>query len=339
MRQIRAIAYGIGSMGKIATRLMVEKGVQIVGAIGHVSNIGQDLGDVAELGFRLNVPISGDERHVLDVVDADIAMVAVGRGMNDMAQIFENCLKAGLNVSTIAGEAFYPWRTAPEVTARLDRLAKAHDVTITGTGFQEAFYLGMVGALSGASHRIDVISGTHSWNVDDFGPQIAREFHVGSTLEEFESDLAHSTTSNVIRNGLETLVARLGFTVLRASYSVSPVLADADTRCQSLGIDIPKRGVIGHAERVELEADRGVRFIMSAVGQIYKPGDTDVVEWIIEGEPRLHLRSEKVPTRLATCTQWVNRIPDVVNAPAGYVTVDSFPFVTYRAFPLEWYVH
>lgn len=47
-------------MGKIMTKLMVEKGVLIVGAVGHVSNIGKDVGEVAGLGYPLNVKISDD---------------------------------------------------------------------------------------------------------------------------------------------------------------------------------------------------------------------------------------------------------------------------------------
>ena len=48
---IRAIVYGVGAMGAIMTRLMIEKGVEIVGAIARSPDkVGCDLGDVAGLG-------------------------------------------------------------------------------------------------------------------------------------------------------------------------------------------------------------------------------------------------------------------------------------------------
>jgi hypothetical protein len=71
---------------------------------------------------------------------------------------------------------------------------------------------------------------------------------------------------------------------------------------------------------------------------VYGAGQSDVNEWIAHGEPELHLRNDDVPTRLATCTQVVNRIPDVINALPGLVTVSELPRLRYRHFPLHRYV-
>ena len=35
MRRIKAVVYGVGSMGSVATRMMLEKGVDIVGALAR----------------------------------------------------------------------------------------------------------------------------------------------------------------------------------------------------------------------------------------------------------------------------------------------------------------
>ncbi len=50
MERIKAIVYGLGEIGKLITKLMVEKGVLIVGAVGHVSNIDKDLGEESDKG-------------------------------------------------------------------------------------------------------------------------------------------------------------------------------------------------------------------------------------------------------------------------------------------------
>ena len=66
MRRIKAIVYGVGAMNSVATRLMIEKGVDIVGALARSpEKVGHDLGDVAGLGFQTGVLIDDDPERVL----------------------------------------------------------------------------------------------------------------------------------------------------------------------------------------------------------------------------------------------------------------------------------
>ncbi|MFA3916139.1 hypothetical protein [Ruegeria hyattellae] len=77
-RPVRAIVYGVGEMGSIFTRFLVERGVDIVGVIGRSeSKIGRDLGDVVSLGTSLGVKVEADAKAVL-ARGADIAIVCVG---------------------------------------------------------------------------------------------------------------------------------------------------------------------------------------------------------------------------------------------------------------------
>ncbi len=73
-------------------------------------------------------------------------------------------------------------------------------------------------------------------------------------------------------------------------------------------------------------------------GRVYGEGETDTNEWLVRGEPDLHLRNDDVPTRLITCTSVVNRIPDVINAPPGLVTLDRLGKPRYKHGPLERYL-
>ena len=68
-------------------------------------------------------------------------------------------------------------------------------------------------------------------------------------------------------------------------------------------------------------------------GRVYGEGETDVNEWLVHGEPDLHLRNDDVPTRLITCTSVVNRIPDVINAAPGLVTLDRLGQAAYKHGP------
>jgi 2,4-diaminopentanoate dehydrogenase len=75
------------------------------------------------------------------------------------------------------------------------------------------------------------------------------------------------------------------------------------------------------------------------VGRLYREGEADYNEWVIKGEPaELQLSNDRVATPFTTCAQVVNRIPDVINAEPGFVTVDRLPQLRYRAFPLGSYL-
>jgi 4-hydroxy-tetrahydrodipicolinate reductase len=63
---------------------------------------------------------------------------------------------------------------------------------------------------------------------------------------------------------------------------------------------------------------------------VYREGETDSNEWFVHGEPELHLRNDRVPTRLITCTSVVNRVPDVINAEPGLVTLDRLGKPRYK---------
>ena len=52
----------------------------------------------------------------------------------------------------------------------------------------------------------------------------------------------------------------------------------------------------------------------------------------------MELHVDKPATPEHTCATIVNRIPDVINAPAGLVTVDQLDTLNYRTYPLEYYV-
>jgi len=135
----RVIVYGIGSMGAIVTRLLVNKAARIVGAVGRSpSKVGRDLGEGAGLGTDLGVPVESDAEKVLSR-GADIAVVCVSSYLATMHQHFATCLANGVNVVTIEEETVFPWTTAPTHARSLDALAKDNNVTLAASGAQDLF--------------------------------------------------------------------------------------------------------------------------------------------------------------------------------------------------------
>jgi 2,4-diaminopentanoate dehydrogenase len=341
VRPVRVVVYGVGAMGAIITRLLVDKGARLVGAVGRSSTkVGRDLGDVAGLGTPLGVTVEDDADAVLGRAGADVAVVAVSSYLETMYDHFRICLEHGANVVTIEEESFFPWATAPSLARELDELAKRHGVTVLATGAQDLYWMTLPCALMGAAHRVDSVHGRTSWNVDDYGPEVAKHVWAGATREEFESHVAREGWPPfVVRNTLDAIVADAGLTADGVQTSVQPVLAEVETPSRSLGRAVAPGQLLGVVDTATLTTREGPTFTFEQTGCVYGPGQSDINEWVVRGEPdELRLRNDRVPTKLATCTQVVNRIPDLIRAAPGLVTVAELPRIRYRHFALHSYV-
>jgi hypothetical protein len=340
MRRIRAIVYGVGTLGKTMTKLMVEKGVDIVGAIDpDLSKAGKDLGEVAELGFPLNVIINGNADAVLSEQRADIAVVAIFTDMGKMYPMFKKCIENGLNVITTAEEASYPWVSCPELASKLDKLARKHGVTITGCGNQDFYYVNVASLMTGACHEIESVTLVVKLNVDNFGPALVELAHVGETKEEFHRKIKGSKQSpSIYTFFLEQVIADLGLTIKSIQQSIEPVVDDVDLECKVLGKAVGKGLVTGIVETFEINTEQGIKFLGECIVKLCREGEEDTKEWIIKGAPNMHLKFDKLESEFTTCTQMVNRIPDVINSEPGLITVENLPKLKFRAFPLQCYL-
>lgn len=327
----RVVVYGVGAMGAIATRLLVDKGAEIVGAIGRSpSKVGRDLGDVAALGERLGVPVESDANSVLSR-GADIAVVCVGSYLSTMHQHFAICLQNGVNVVTIEEETVFPWTTATDHAKALDALAKANGVTLAASGAQDVFWLNLVSTLLGASHRVDRVSGHCMWNVDDYGPEVANHLFIGQSKAAFEQFVASSGWPEfVARQTLEALVVRLGLTVKTITSDVTAVTFREPIHSRSLKTNIPAGNMVGTIDRTVVSTREGPHFEFTMEGRVYREGETDSNSWQVKGEPDLELNCQQANYRFTTCSTLVNRIPDIVAAAPGLCSLDRLKPPSYR---------
>jgi 2,4-diaminopentanoate dehydrogenase len=344
MERIKALVYGAGTVGSDIARFMVDKGVIITDAI-DVKNVGKDLGEVIGLDRKLNVIISDNADKVLAETGADIALMAVATSMETLFPHIKKCLEAGLNVITTSEEASYPWTTAPGITARLDRIAKENGVTVTGSGMQDIFWANIVTHLTGASHRIDSIEGQVSVNVDALGKMVADFYAVGRKLDEIQKMIDAGEKFPIgdevdfLRMDLENQVSELGLTPKSYKKIVKALTLDHPIKCHSYDKMIPAGDVIGLDITIEIDTVEGIVFRGTMTGRAYDEGEQDFNEWYIKGEPNIHMRNENPPTLLGTSSQIVNRIPDVINAEPGYVTIDQLPKLICKIRSLEHYLY
>ena len=119
------------------------------------------------------------------------------------------------------------------------------------------------------------------------------------------------------------------------SKIVTPVLAIVIAAVVLLG---GKAVLSGKAEgNVEIARNKMMTAILPG-STSFAPEEFDKNDWTFIGEPETTVSVNKPATVEMTCATIVNRIPQLIDAPAGYVTTDQYPYNEYCVHELQTYV-
>lgn len=338
--KIRVIQYGCGKMGKVFLRYLYEKGAEIVGAIDlNPALVGKDVGEVADLGFPLNVPVRSDAENVFKECDADVCVIATMSLMTDVYDPFELAARHGVNAISTCEEAFYPWNTSPALTNKLDKLAKENNCTLAGSGYQDVFWGNLITTLAGATHNITKIEGSSSYNVEDYGIALAQVHGAGLSPEEFEEKIAkNDSLPSYMWNANQWLCSQLGWSIKSMEQKLIPLFHDEDVHSSTLNMTIKAGNALGMSAVVTTITNQGPVLVTQCIGKVYPEGEVDTNLWTIYGEPNTTVKIEQPATVELTCATIVNRIPQLLMAPAGFYTTDKWEPAKYLTYPMNLYV-
>lgn len=320
--------WGFGHMNKIILTYLKEKGYNLVAVVGH-HDAGKDAGEVAGAG-PIGVPIThADEgAKIISETKPVVCILATRSFLKDLAKPMRILAENRVNVITIGEEAFYSWNTEPQLTQELDALFRQNAVTLTGTGYQDAYWLYLATVLVGVTLKTEKLVCKTSFNVDDYGIALCEAHGVGLTPEEFAKKFTpENSVPAYVWNSNEALAVRLGWKILKTVQVYEPLVLSKPVVSKSYGGELAagkvnglKAVVITYAEtpcgkKVEIETHQ--------IGQVYYDDMEDYCHWQTHGTPSLELNCKKPDTVGITCASAVNRIPSVIAARPGYVTVNE----------------
>lgn len=339
--RVKVVQFGTGKMAKYTMRYVYEKGGEVVGAVDvNPAVIGKDIGEIIGCENK-NVKVTSfeDAEAMLKEVKPDICIVETMSLIKDLEGPFMLCAKLGINAISTCEEAFFPWNSNPNLTKKIDELAKQTGCTITGSGYQDIYWGQLITSIAGSTQKITKIKGSTSYNVEDYGIALANAHGAGLTLDEFDKQVAivdkisDEERNKIIQSGdyLPSymwntngwLCEKLGLTIKSQTQVTVPTTNKEDIYSSTLGMTVKAGDATGMSAVVTTETEEGITIESECIGKVYSKEDYDKNEWTVYGEPNTTITVARPSTVELTCATIVNRIPDVINAQPGYVTTDK----------------
>ncbi len=327
MRKLRVISYGVGAVGCLMARFLIEKeGVEIVGAVDtDKAKIGKDLGDLLERG-KTGVIVTDDLDSLLSHAHADIAVHTTSSYLKDTFLQITAIVKHGVNVISTCEELSYPYTSESELAKSLDNLAKKNNVTVLGTGINPGFLMDtLVIALTALCESIEKIEAVRVMDATTRRLPFQKKIGAGLAVEEFTRKIENGQITGHV--GLEQSVAMvadcLGWKLEKIELEpIEPVLAVRAVR--SIDVEVRSGQVAGLRQKAKGMMNKKEVIILDFQAYIGAEEEHDSVT--ITGIPtiRQHI-SPCVHGDIGTVAMIANSIPKVMNAGAGLITMKDLP--------------
>ena len=330
MKKIYVIQSGVGPIGAGMVRLMAQKPeIKIVGAIDIDPNkSGKDLGEVAGVGRELGVKISPDAKAVL-AMNADVVVHTTSSYLKNVADQLLDCLNAEMHVVSTCEELSYPFRKHPELSRKIDAVAKENGVAILGTGVNPGFAMDkLILTLATACQNVTAASGHRIVNASKRRQPLQAKIGSGLTVEEFHQKVKEGIIKH---HGLPESVGMvadaLALPVEDIREVIEPVVASE--RVVTDYFDVPAGKVVG-VRQLARGTDADGKELVNLRLEMYLGAPDSIDSAVIKGTPELALTIPGgIHGDLATAAITVNCIPALFEMRPGLRTSKDTPMCFY----------
>lgn len=328
MRKIRVILFGVGAVGTLIAKFLLEKhGVEIVGAVDVAKDkVGRDLGEVLGLQKNLGIKISNNVDDTLSKVKADLAIHATTSYLKDTYPQIAALIKNGVKVISTCEELVYPYYTEPKLAQELNALAQKYKTTVLGTGINPGFLMDtLVITLTAVCQKIEKIEAIRIMDATKRRLPFQKKIGAGLSTEEFKLKIESKQITGHV--GLEQSIAMIADALAWkldriVTGQVEPVVAKKPVKSQFMevkagevaGLKQKAIGIIKDEEVITLEF------------QAYLGAEDEYDAITIKGVPEIKQKIQPcVHGDMGTVAMVVNAIPKVIKARPGLLTMKDLP--------------
>lgn len=149
-RKINAVQFGLGPIGQLCARTIIQKHndrINLVGAVDiHPAKVGKDLGEL--IGIETTgITVVEDIRSILRKSRVDVVFHTTTSFMTDVREQLIELIKLKLNIVSSTEELFFPWFRNTQIAQEIDNLAKKFKVRVLGTGVNPGFVMDVLPAV------------------------------------------------------------------------------------------------------------------------------------------------------------------------------------------------
>lgn len=328
MRNIRAALCGVGAVGALIAKHLIEKqGIEIVAAVDtDPQKLNKDLGEILKLQTRTGIMITDNVIEALKKTRPDIAIHATSSYLKQTYSQIAALVEQNVNVVSTCEELSYPYLSEPKLAHKLDALAKKHDVTVLGTGINPGFLMDtLVITLTAPCTRIDSVEVTRIMNAATRRIPFQKKIGAGLTLEEFNNKIKNKQITGHV--GLEQSIAMIAEALawkldrIRVE-AVQPVIARRPTASKDIQVPAGKVAGMRQTATATIRGREAIRLHFEA----YIGAEQEYDAITIKGVPNITQRIQPcIHGDAGTVAMIVNAVPHVINAPAGLQTMKDLP--------------
>jgi 4-hydroxy-tetrahydrodipicolinate reductase len=329
-KEVKVAMVGIGAMGKLIARAVLDRRLQIVGAFDSDEKIvGKDLGEVIGIEKRLGISIDSDLQNLQDT-KANIALYATVARLKEYLPQILPAMEAHMDIISTNEELSYPWHL-PEAV-EIDEQAKRLDVTVFGTGVNPGFTVDVLPVvLTSLCHEVDKVEVKRVVDLSPYSLRDMMMWGIGLSPEEWWKLKRDGEVGQIgMACSVHYIADCLGVRLDNITEELRPFTGKV--RRKGLYVTVEPGKVVKFEQKVcgKSNGEEFVSFTM--IGDLdpqaertYEPG----VFIQIAGKPNIRVELQGTTLgeegALATTGRIVNMIPIVMAAPAGLITQDMLP--------------
>ena len=277
--------------------------------------------------------VSGDAKGVLEQ-SADVVLHTTSSSLPKVMDQLLACLDVGSCVVSTCEELSYPYRTHPELAAKLDNAAKESGVALVGTGVNPGFVMDkLVITLAAVSQRIEHASAIRIVDASKRRLPLQTKIGAGMAVEEFRAKVKEGTIKHVgLPESVAMVADSLGLRVDEITETIEPKVATDRVQTEFLTVE---PGQAAGVHQIARGLSEGRELIYMEL-QMYVGANDPADKVELRGHPNISL---VIPGGshgdIATASVAVNSIPVILEAPSGLRTSRDLPIGFFPPRPLK----